>query len=357
MKSVGAILLFWLLAAVASGADNPQPRLSIYTWTDYIDPALITRFEQQTGSKVELQFFEEADEREEVLAANQAQGFDLVCISENYLTQPGLQDWMEPLDRSRLPNLRHVQYPMARDVPEAPRYAVPYFWGTFGIAYRKDLVPEPPRSWRELFEQTPRHSGKVAMYPTVRMLAGMALLATGADFNSENPAEIDAAGQILLQQAEHVWGYRGVDLGEDNLLANGTLAIQSLFNGDALFLRRYQPAIEFVYPAEGANVFVDYFVIPRSAGHKTLAYRFLDFIHQPEVALQNALYVKFATPNRAARELAPADYRENPLIFPPPEVLAKGHIIRPLSSASLRRYTDIVMRATTRFELLHDGGE
>lgn len=348
-----------LLALLASGAGasvvEPQ-RLTLYTWTDYIDPAIVARFEQLTGSRVELQHFEEADEREEVLAANNAQGFDLVCISENYLTQPGLQDWMEPLDRARLPNLRHVQYPMADDIPEAPRYAVPYFWGTFGIAYRKDMVTQPPRSWRDLFELTPQYSGKVAMYPTVRMLAGMALLASGADFNSEDPAQIAAAGQILLRQAGHVWGYRGVDLSEKNLLANGTLVMQSLFNGDALFLRQYQPAIEFVYPAEGANVFVDYFVIPRNAVNKALAYRFLDFLNQPEVALQNALYVKFATPNQAARERAPADYRNNPLIFPAPAVLAQAHIIRPLSPATLRRYTDIVMRATTRFEL-QQGGE
>lgn len=348
-------ILLCLLMPVASAADTTRQRLTLYTWKDYIAPAIVQRFERETGSDVILQHFEEADEREEVLARNQAQGLDLVCIGENHLTQPGLQDWMEPLDRTRLPTLRHVQYPMADEIPEAPRYAVPYFWGTFGIAYRSDMVKQPPRSWRALFEQSPQYSGKVAMYPTVRILAGVALLASGADFNSEDPAQIDAAGRILLQQADHVWGYRGVDLTDRNLLANGTLAIQPLFNGDALFLRQYQPAIEFVYPAEGANVFVDYFVIPRHAANKTLAYRFLDFLNQPEVALQNALYVKFATPNQAARAIAPEDYRNNPLIFPSPEILARAHIIRPLTPAALRRYTDIVMRATIRFEQQHGG--
>ena len=130
--------------------------------------------------------------------------------------------------------------------------------------------------------------------------------------------------------------------------SNDRPVVQPLFNGDALFLRRYQPAIEFIYPAEGVNIFVDYFVIPRSAENKALAYRFLDFLNQPEVALQNALFVKFATPNMAARDLAPEEYRTNPLIFPSPEVLAKGHIIRPLSSVSQRHYTDIVVRATSR---------
>ena len=349
MQQRWLIGMMWLATNVLAA---PEP-LTLYTWTDYLDPALITRFEQLTQSHLDVQYFEEADEREEVLAANSAQGFDLVCISENYLTQPGLQDWMEPLDRQQLPNLKHVQYPMQREIPLAERYAVPYFWGTFGIAYRSDLIQDKPTSWQDLFALTPKYSGKVAMYPTVRMLAGMALLAVGADFNSENPADIDAAGKLLLTQSHHVWGYRGVDLSEHSLLANGKVVIQSLFNGDALFLRRYQPAIEFVYPVEGPNVFVDYFAIPKTSEHKALAYRFLDFLNQPENALQNALYVQFATPNQTARAQAPVEYRENPLIFPSQTVLEKGHIIRPLSPASLRRYTDIVMRATTQFELMN----
>ncbi len=342
-------LLLWVATAVGA---EPE-RLTLYTWTDYIDPAVVTRFEQATGSQLDLQTFEEADEREEVLAATNARGFDLVCISENYLTQAGLQDWMEPLDRDRLPNLRHLHYPMNAAIPLAPRYAVPYFWGTFGIAYRKDLIPEVPRSWKDLFDLTPKYSGKVAMYPTVRMLAGMALLAAGADFNSQRDEDIEAAGAILLRQAHHVWGYRGADLSENSLLASGKVVMQSLFNGDALFLRRYQPNIEFVYPAEGSNVFVDYFVIPRNAEHKALAYQFLDFINQPAVALQNALYVKFATPNDAARQLAPADYRQDSVIFPSPDVIDRGHIILPLPPAVLRQYTDIVMRATTQYEMLN----
>lgn len=346
------MVLLGLLSPMAMAATlAPAESLTLYTWTDYIDPALITRFEQQTGSQVILQHFEEADEREEVLAATSAQGFDLVCISENYLTRPGLQDWIEPLDRARLPNLRHVQYPMNAEIPLAPQFAVPYFWGTFGIAYRKDRVTDVPRSWADLYALTPRYAGKVSMYPTVRMLAGTALLATGADFNSSDPAAIARAGRLLLAQADHVWGYRGVDLSERNMLATGSVVIQPQFNGDALFLRRYQPAIEFIYPAEGANVFVDYFAIPRNSAHKALAYRFLDFLNQPEVALQNALYVQFATPNTSARQQAPADYRDNPLIFPPADVLARGHIIRPLAPDVLRQYTDIVMRAMVRFEL------
>lgn len=351
LRRLGWLLWLWVPVALATAAEPES--LTIYTWTDYIDPDVVQRFEQQANAKIDFQYFEEADEREEVLAANNAQGFDLVCISENYLTQPGLQDWLEPLESKRIPNLQHVQYPMNRDIPQAPQFAVPYFWGTFGIAYRKDLVPSPPRSWKALFEMTPQYSGKVAMYPTVRMLAGLALLATGADFNSDSAADIDAAGNILLRQSQHVWGYRGVDLSEKSLLANGTVVIQTLFNGDALFLRQYEPAIEFVYPEEGPNVFVDYFAIPRVAKHKALAYRFLDFINQPEMALKNALYVKFATPNNAARDQAPADYRNDPVIFPDAAVLAKGHIIRPISPAALRAYTDMVMRATTQFEILH----
>lgn len=343
-------LLALLMALPLRAAETP--RLTLYLWRDYLSPELIQRFEQRESVQIELIHFDDADEREEMLASNNASGFDLVCISENHLTQPGLQHWMLPLDRRRLPNLRHVHYPLNGVIHEAPAYAVPYFWGTLGIAYRRDRLPAAPTSWRDLYEQSPAHSGQVLMYPTLRLLLGTALLAEGADFNSTDPAAIQRAGARLLAQVPHVRAYRGVDLSENSLLVKGQVVVQQLYNGDALFLQQFQPEIAFAYPREGANLWVDYFVIPRNAAHKTLAYRFLDYLNEPAVALENALFLNYATPNDTARALAPESYRNNPLIFPPDAVVQAAHIIQPLDSQTLRLYTDIALQATTRYEML-----
>lgn len=189
------------------------------------------------------------------------------------------------------------------------------------------------------------------MPPSMRLLLGIALLANGKDFNSTNDNDIQAAAKNLLLQAPDVFGYKTSDLSADDPLVTGAVVMSPMFNGDALTLQAYEKNIQYVYPEEGTNVWADYLVISDLSPHFALASQFLNYLNEPEVALANAVYVNYATPNTAAKALADEEYRNNPVIFPPPEELSKAHLIQSIPESTERRYTEALVRVFSRFEL------
>ncbi len=329
--------------------------LNLYLWANYIDPDVVSTFERQHGVTIRISTFDSDDQREETLLLSQGRGWDIICVSEAYMMASPPPDWITPLEFSLLPNLRHVELPLTEIAPEARRYGVPYFWGTAGIAYRTDLVKTPPRRWRDLFDLAPQYPGKILQPSTLRLLMGIGLLAAGADMNSENPADLQRASSLLLGQIPHLFGYETSNLSETNALVTGEAVMAPMFNGDVLTIREFQPNIDFVYPEEGANVWADFLVVTDSSNDKALAFKFLNYLNEPSVARANAEFVRFATPNMAAKALAEADYRNNPVIFPPEDALHQAHVIKPVSEAVLRQQSEIFVRTMSRFEMQLEG--
>lgn len=345
-----------LLAALALmlgayGWAAPEPTtLNVYIWEDYIDPDVVKAFENQTAVRVNIITFDDDDQREETLLATQGKGFDIICISDSYMTNPAELGWMTELDQQLLPNLRHVEYPFSDWLPEAKRYAVPYFWGTHGIAYRSDLMATAPTSWLDLFTLAPQYPGKVVQPSTMRMLVGIALLAQGKDYNSENPEDLKAASHILLEQVPYLFGYQTADLSDQNPLVTGDAVMAPMFNGDVLTIQALKPQIKFIYPDEGAHVWTDFLVVSSASRHQALAFQFLNYLNQPDIALANANYVNYATPNLAAKALADEKYRNNPIIYPSADTLKRAHLLRPLAKPAQHQQAAIFVRTISRFE-------
>ena len=123
-----------------------------------------------------------------------------------------------------------------------------------------------------------------------------------------------------------------------------------MFNGDVLTIQALNPNIKFIYPDEGAHVWTDYLVVSNASRHQTLAFQFLNYLNQPDIALTNARYVNYATPNLAAKALADEEYRNNPIIFPPAETLKRAHVLRPLSTSAQHQQAAIFVRTISQFE-------
>lgn len=340
------------LSALCWSAPNDTAVLNVYIWEDYIDPEIVKSFEIQTASRVNIVTFDDDDQREETLLATQGKGFDIICISDLYTINPAELGWMATLDLKLLPNLQHVEYPFSEWLSEAKRYAVPYFWGTHGIAYRSDLMTTPPKAWLDLFTMAPQYPGKVVQPSTMRLLVGIALLAQGKDYNAESPEDLQAASRILLEQVPYLFGYQTAELSEQNPLITGDAVMAPMFNGDVLTIQAQNPNIKFIYPEEGAHVWTDFLVVSSASPQQTLAFQFLNFLNQPDIALANARYVNYATPNLAAKALADEEYRNNPIIFPPAETLKRGHLLRPLSKSAQYQQAAIFVRTISHFESL-----
>ena len=97
-----------LLVAFTLPARAEDRVLNIYNWTDYIDPAALERFQQETGITVHYDVFDSLETLEAKLLAGHS-GYDVVVPSNeptfSRLIKVGA---LAPIDRDRVPNWRNL---------------------------------------------------------------------------------------------------------------------------------------------------------------------------------------------------------------------------------------------------------
>lgn len=335
-----------IVGSVPSWADERVPlrELVVLTWTDYIDPAVVAEFEQRFNANVKFFYFESDDDRDDLLVQSNGLGYDLVLADGISVTEYAKFDWLMPLTEADIPNVRHVDARWRRAFPKTYEYGVPYFWSTIGIAYRRDLVAEPLARWMDLFKPQPALHGKILMIKHGRDVIGMALKTLGYSQNSEDVDALAQAQQLLLGQKPHVKGYSYVAITERSALLSGDVVAAMVFNGDGVALHKLNPNIEFVVPAEGTNLGVDYFTVTKSSPNKDLAKAFINFINEPENAARIATFVHFPTPNKAAAKLLRSDHLANTVIYPDTKTLERSEFLTELTPVVTKHRNEIFQR-------------
>lgn len=346
---VGGLLLLTLLSLSAaaddgSSADAAEPdgsrqELRLLTWPDYLDPECAAEFEQAYDVKIRFLYFDSDDARDRLVAQSDGQGFDVVTLDSSAVATYRRHGWIAPIDRSQAANVGHIDAEIDQAYPGTSGYAVPYFWGTTGIAYRSDLTADPPRRWMDLFRPDPALAGRVMMIADSYDLIGMALKTLGFSMNSEVPEEIDQAAMLLAEQKPELRRYGTLDLGPDSELISGEVIAAMSYSGDAMMLMEQHDAIRYLVPEEGTALWIDYLAVA-ALGDRELGLRFVDFMNRPDIAARNARYLSYATPNLAAEKQLPETFLENPLIYPSAETLARCEHYKPLSAEAVRRRVD-----------------
>lgn len=309
MSSAKTILLtFFLLTTVGSAQAK---ELVLLNWANYMDPEIILEFKQRTGITVKQSYFDSDTTRDELLLETEAKGFDIALMNAASMKILANRDWLEPLDEQSIPNLKHID-PYWRSEPQDNKiFGTPYFWGTIGIVYRKDLVPFAVSSWMDLLQPAPALHGKISMIGDSSDLIGIALKALGYSLNSIDEKELKEAEALLHAQAPAVKTYRYLSLNEDSALLTGQVIMSMMYNGDALMLEKHNKNIAFVLPKEGGNIWTDFLSVLSSSLRKAEAKQFINFLNEPEIAAQLAEFVYSATPNLAAEALLPVEFKNN----------------------------------------------
>jgi len=346
-----AILFCCLLISAPAFADESPARtaprdLVLLNWSEYLDPELVEKFERQFNARVREVYFESDDLRDDMLLETEAAGYDLVMTNDVAVDVYRRRGWLEPVTEKQVPNLRYIDPRWLDAFPGVRGYAVPYFWGTTGIVYRKDLVDKPMTSWMDLYRPAESLRGKIAMVENSRDLIGMALKALGYSANSADDKEIEEAGQLLMAQKPYVADYAALTLDGDSALVTGEIAAAILYSGDALMVQEFHPDIEYVLPVEGGNIWTDYLVVMKNANDKELAWAFINFLNEPEHAAQLAEYVYYATPNRAAEKLLPEEFLTDAVIYPDEVLLEKSEAYADLPSQAMRKRNSLFSRVT-----------
>ena len=330
------LLLFMPLQAAEKDA------LVFFNWSEYMDPELVTKFEQEYGVKLRQPFYDHDDNRTDLLLQTRTEGYDVVIVDTQSLALYRKLGWLEPLDQARLPNLKHLDEKWLVGNDPYGAYSVPYFWGTTGIAYRKDLVDKVPDSWMDLFRPDASLSGSIGMYRNTVDLVSAALKALGYSINDRDPAHLDEVETLLREQKPHVKTYDYPSLDEKSMLVTGDIKAGMFYNSDTLMVAEFNDNIEYRIPREGCAIWVDRLVVMKSSRNKDLAWKFINFLMEPENAAQLAEWTYGATPNRSARKLLPEAFLQDRVVFPTSEDLARCETAEPLPARIIKKRSRIV---------------
>lgn len=354
MKKKLLVVLFslCLTGLFANGQDEgtksvSSNELSLYIWTEYMDPALIEQFETEFGCEVLIDYYES---NEEMLAKLQAGGtsqYDIAVPSDYIMVNLMELDLIQPLDKSVVNNISNLSENFI-DPPYDPSnaYSAGYQWGTVGFVYNKEKLGDFGNSWSAIFENSKDLT--YMLFDSEREQIGIALAYLGYSINTLEKEELQAAADLLIEakQSEKFLGFEG-NVGARNKVVAGTLDMAMAYNGDAMGVIYDHPEIGFVNPVEGTVIWVDSMVIPKKAPNAELANKFIEFMLRPEVAAQLSNYNHYATPNGAALPMILPEDLANPVIYPDPETQKKLQYIEDLGKNN-RVYSELWQMVKTR---------
>ena len=327
-RVVCAVLVLCLALSLCACGGKSKVTINVLNWGDYIDPELLTRFEEETGIAVKYTTMTSNEEMLVKLASKDCI-YDL-CFPSDYVIEKLIaDDLLATINKDNIPNMANLD-PRFLDLSFDPdnTYSIPYFWGTVGILYNKTMVSDPVDSWRLLWNE--KYGGEIIMYDSVRDTIGITLKMLGYDLNTRSEADIQAAQEELIKQKPLVRAYL-TDDGKMEMV-NGNAAMAVTYSGDAYYCMMENEDLDFAVPNEGSNVWFDNAVIPKTSSHQTEAEQFINFLCDAEVAAQNSDYIGFSTPNQAALALMDASYRESPTYNPPQDVLDRCEVFHDLGT-------------------------
>ncbi len=317
-------------AETASASDKPfaGTELTVFNWYDYIDPAVIEMFEDETGIKISYVNFTNNEEMYTKLEAV-AGTYDVIFPSEYMIERMLKNDMLEELDLNNIPNLANVL-----DNLKNPSYdpnnahSIPYMWGTLGILYNTEKVPSID-SWSVLFDT--QYKNNVFMMNSLRDTIGLALKYKGYSMNTRNADELKAAGEILVQQKKDglVAGYI-LDEAKDKMVANEA-AMAIVYSGDALYAMDKNEKLAYAVPNEGSNIWVDGMCIPKGSKNKAAAECFINFMCRDDVAKMNMDYIRYSSPIKSVVENLSEEDAANAALNPSQEVIARCEYFNDIS--------------------------
>ena len=327
------ILISSSLIGCVGNKSNSNKVINVFNCGDYIDEELITKFEEETGYKVEYSTYD----TNEIMYSKIKSGsnkYDLVFPSD-YMIEKMINEGMaEKINFDNIPNYKYIDEKF-KNLSYDPNneYSVPYMWGTIGIIYNPEIVKEEVKSWDILWDK--KYDKEIIMFNSVRDTMAIALSKLGYSMNSTNPEEIKQAADILIEQKPIVKAWF-VDQVKDAMI-NDEAALATVWSGDANYIISENPKLEYVVPEEGSNKWFDAMVIPKDAPNKEGAEAFINFLTDPENSLQNVDYIQYYTPNWKTYEMLDDEVKES---YPTDETLDNCEVFKDLDRDSLKIYDD-----------------
>ena len=291
-------------------------KLKLFIWGEYLGEDVISDFEKQYGVDVIIEYFDSNEMMYTKLQAGDA--YDVIVPSDYMIQRLISEDMIQEVDKSLVPNMDAITDGVKNlEFDPDNTYSVPYFWGSVGIVYNKNNVPEElvKEKGFEILKDTD-YAGNIYMYDSERDSFMVALKSLGYSMNTEKDEEIEDAYQWLIELNNTMNPAYVTDEVIDYMI-NGTKDIAVVYSGDATVILEENEDMGFYMPEEGTNIWCDSMCIPSNAENPLLAHEFMNYMLTYDAAYDNTMTVGYASPNKEVlEEVSGNEYAENEAYLP-----------------------------------------
>jgi spermidine/putrescine transport system substrate-binding protein len=321
--------------------------LNIYLWEDTLSKHVISQWTERSGIALNLYQFDNDDERSLLMLKSVQLPFDLIVLDNVSAQIFSRLNAFE--DLSHLKNRKNNEQKW-NDI--CGSHAIPYFWGSVGILYRKSKLAHPPKKWSDFIDPEPSLKGHIGMIEDSIETLLPAMYAQHFSPISASQPELKKGFQIISAFNHNVLTYEYALSYVRSHQENDELYMALAYSGDQSSLNKYFNNNDwgFVTPEGKPYLWIDCMAINSNSKHKKEAKAFLNYLMEPEVAAQNTLDIGGATPNKEAFKLLPKAYREDISIFPEKDRLDDAIIDAELSPENLNLRAKIINNIINQYE-------
>jgi spermidine/putrescine transport system substrate-binding protein len=327
-------------------ATSDAKEVSVYMYSEYISQDIRDEFEKVTGYKLRVDVYEMTEEM--IAKLQQAGGteqYDVVVVSDHAIPVLVKLGLIQPLEQNLVPNMKNVAERFrSPSYDPGSKYSLPYQWGTMGLMYNKEKLPDFKPTWAACFDEAAQ-PGRFVLIDSMRDMFAAVLKYQGKSVNTRKAEDLKAAQELLLKtkKSPKLVGFEGGVGGKDKVVT-GDAVLAVVYNGDALRGIEENKKLDFVLPKEGSIIWVDAMTVSAKAPNKDGAYKFMDYILDAKVGAQLSNFNRYATPNQASLDLkeggiTPED-RANPAIYPDEETMKGLEYIEDVGD-STRLYDEV----------------
>ena len=325
--AVVAVLALGLACLSPASAAKGDVTINVYNWGQYISDGtdgyidVNKAFTEETGIQVNYITFDSNETMYTKLKTGGA-SYDVIFPSDYMVARLISEDMLLPLNYDNIPNASLVM-PAYRGMAHDPtdEYSVPYTWGCTGIIYNTKYVDEADvGSWDLLWNE--KYKGKILMFDNPRDAFGVAELRLGYDVNTTDPQLLQNCADLLTQQKPLVQDYVMDQIYYK--MEHEEAWIGVYYAGDFIQMQLENENLNFCYPEEGFNLFVDAMCIPKSCQNKEAAEAYINFLCRPDICGENLEYLGYSVPIEGATDYMDPEAVSNPVAYPDEGTLSRS---------------------------------
>ena len=317
--------------------------LNVYNWGEYISDGsdetidVNKEFEKVTGIKVNYTTFESNETMYSQLKSGGV-SYDIIIPSDYMIERLKNENMLTEIDVSSLSNYHYIEdsYKGLFYDPE-DKYTVAFNVGMVGVIYNTTIIKNPQKSWKVLWDEQYKNMSLQFSNPRDAFMTAQMIL--GQNLNTTNKSDWDKAANLLKEQKGVLQSYVMDEI--YGKMETGEAAIGTYYAGDYLTMYDINEDLAFFYPEEGTNIFVDAVCVPSCAKHLEAAMLYINFLLEPEIALANAEYIGYASPNSSVKNNEDYCYYQNEILYPAEEDMVPVQYYHDMDDETRKYYENL----------------